>query len=174
MKTNMSLHQRGATLVVGLIMLALITLTVTTALTLNSTNLKSVGNMQVRNEAIAAANNAIEQVISGPFAVIPASSQISINIDDDKDDTVDYIVDVNVPTCLYNVSETTSNGTGFYTDVETPGFESAPPTFNTLWDIEAVVSDARSSTVIVTVHQGVRRSQLPQLQASASCPGPTT
>ncbi|WP_420475719.1 hypothetical protein [Noviherbaspirillum sp. ST9] len=172
MKPNLLLRQRGATLVVGLIMLALITLTVTTALTLNSTNLKSVGNMQVRNEAIAAANNAIEQVISGPFAVTPSSTQISIDID--NDDAADYIVDVNVPTCLYNVSETTSAGTGFYTDVETPGFESAPPTFNTLWDIQAVVRDARSSTTIVTVHQGVRRSQLPQLQTSASCPGPTT
>ncbi|OWW21865.1 PilX N-terminal domain-containing pilus assembly protein [Noviherbaspirillum denitrificans] len=165
-------RQQGATLVVGLIMLALITLTVTTALTLSSTNLKSVGNMQVRNEAIAAANNAIEQVISGPFAVTPASSQIQIDIDNDN--TVDYIVNVSVPTCLYNISETTSNGTGFYTDVETPGFEAAPPTFNTLWDITAVVSDARSNTTIVTVHQGVRRSQLPQLQTSASCPGPTT
>jgi hypothetical protein len=172
MRPNQLLRQQGATLVVGLIMLALITLTVTTALTLNSTNLKSVGNMQVRNEAIAAANNAIEQVISGPFAITPASTQISIDID--KDDAVDYVVDVNVPTCLYNVSEVTSSGSGNYTDVETPGFETAPPTFNTLWDIQAVVRDARSNTTIVTVHQGVRRSQLPQLQTSASCPGPTT
>ena len=48
--------QRGITLFVGLIMLVLITLMVTSAFTLSTSNLKSVGNMQARDEAIAAAD----------------------------------------------------------------------------------------------------------------------
>ena len=53
--------QHGATLVVGLIMLVLITLMVTSAFMLSSINLKSVGNMQFRDEAVAAANKNITE-----------------------------------------------------------------------------------------------------------------
>ena len=56
--------QRGVTLIIGLIMLVLITLMVTTAFMLSNTNLKAVGNMQFRDEAIAAANVATEDVLS--------------------------------------------------------------------------------------------------------------
>jgi len=59
-------NQRGATLIVGLIMLVLITLMVLSAFTMSSSNLKSVGNMQSRDEATAAANVALEQVLSSP------------------------------------------------------------------------------------------------------------
>ena len=55
-------RQGGAALIVGLIMLVLITLAVTAGFTLSNTNLKSVGNMQNRNEAVAASNRAIEEV----------------------------------------------------------------------------------------------------------------
>jgi Tfp pilus assembly protein PilX len=55
-------QQDGAALIVGLIMLVLITLAVTAGFTLSNTNLKSVGNMQSRNEAVAASNRAIEEV----------------------------------------------------------------------------------------------------------------
>ena len=51
----------GAALVVGLIMLVLITIMLITALNLGTSSFRSVGNMQFRNEAIAAANVAIEE-----------------------------------------------------------------------------------------------------------------
>ncbi len=47
-------RQRGATLIVALIMLAIITLVVIGGFTLSTSNLKSVGNMLVREEAVAA------------------------------------------------------------------------------------------------------------------------
>ena len=56
--------QRGVTLVVSLIVMILITMMVLAFLALSNSNFKSVGNMQFRNEATAAANKAIEQVIS--------------------------------------------------------------------------------------------------------------
>jgi len=59
--------QRGATLVIGLIMLVLITLMMTSAFMLSSGNLRAVGNMQFRSEAMAAANLAIEQVLGTEF-----------------------------------------------------------------------------------------------------------
>ena len=52
----MRLHsQDGATLAVGMIMLTLITVLVTSAFNLSTTNLAAVGNMQFRDEAIAVA-----------------------------------------------------------------------------------------------------------------------
>lgn len=51
-------------------MLVAITLLMVSAFTLSGGNLKVVGNMQYRNEAIAAANIAIEQTININFALI--------------------------------------------------------------------------------------------------------
>ena len=59
--------QNGATLVVGLIMLVAITMMMLSAFSLSGGNLKAAGNMQFRNEAIAAARIAIEQTININF-----------------------------------------------------------------------------------------------------------
>jgi Tfp pilus assembly protein PilX len=53
-------RQGGAALVIGLIMLVLITLMLLAALNLGTTNFRAVSNMQFREEAIAAANQAID------------------------------------------------------------------------------------------------------------------
>ncbi len=63
--------QRGATLIIGLIMIVLISLIVINAFTLSSSNFKSVVNMQIRDEASAAANQAVEQVIGSDFTSTP-------------------------------------------------------------------------------------------------------
>ena len=90
--------QRGAALLVGLIMLVLITLIVTSAFTLSTTDLKSVGNMQAKDEAIAAANQSIEQVLSSPFTTSPAAEDI--NVDINNDGITDYTVHIATPTCV--------------------------------------------------------------------------
>jgi Tfp pilus assembly protein PilX len=71
-------YQRGATLLVGLILLVLLTLFAITALNTGTANLKIVGNMQARNEAQAAAQDAIETVISSPlFTSDPANAVVN-------------------------------------------------------------------------------------------------
>ena len=59
--------QRGAALVVSLIMLVLITLMVIAALNLGTANFRAVSNTQFREQAIAAANVAIQDRISSNF-----------------------------------------------------------------------------------------------------------
>ena len=54
--------ETGATLVVSLIMLTLITLMIIAALAIGSANFKTVTNMQFRDGAVDAANKAIDQV----------------------------------------------------------------------------------------------------------------
>ena len=52
-------------------MLTLITLMIMAALAIGSANFRTVTNMQFRDEAVAAANKAIDQVVSSPFALDP-------------------------------------------------------------------------------------------------------
>jgi Tfp pilus assembly protein PilV len=68
-------RQRGTTLVIALIMLVLLTLFATSALNTSTTNLKVVGNMQMKNEALNVSQQTIEQVISTPqFIADPANA----------------------------------------------------------------------------------------------------
>lgn len=154
--------QRGATLIVGLIMIVLITLTVLNAFTLSSSNLKSVGNMQVRAEAFAAANEAIELVISSAFTDPPLAQPV--NVDIDKNGVVDYVVAVATPTCIRASVATTAAPS----DVELSASLSAGSTWNTDWDVDATVTDA-SSGAVVRVRQGVR-VPLSNTQKTAVCP----
>jgi hypothetical protein len=167
MKRFASTHaQRGATLVVGLIMLVLITLLVTSAFTLSNTNVKSVGNNQIRNEAVAAANKAIEQVLSSPFSDAPAAE--SIDIDLNNDSTTDYTVDFAAPVC---VSATVISGSSAPPSSITLGSMFAvgtPNYYHTIWDLDANVVDAASGATM-RVRQGVR-VLLNQAQFDAVCP----
>ena len=60
-------RQQGATLLVSMIMLLLITMLALTSFRLASGNLKIVGNMQQRNQVLTAAQNAVERVVSNPL-----------------------------------------------------------------------------------------------------------
>lgn len=93
-------RERGAALLVGLIMLALLTLHALAAFTAGTVQLRIVGNMQVSQEAQAAANLAIGQVLSsreflsGPQAI----AAVPIDIDVNGDGKSDFRVMV-TPTC---------------------------------------------------------------------------
>jgi Tfp pilus assembly protein PilX len=67
--------QHGSTLLVSMIMLLLITMLAFTSFRLASGNLKIVGNMQQRNQVLAAAQGAIEKVVSNPlFSATPGKA----------------------------------------------------------------------------------------------------
>src|SRR5215212_8369092 len=74
-----SLHrQRGATLFIGLVMLVILTLFALSAFQTSSTNLKTVGNMQSREEAQNAAQQVIDTVISSAtFVTSPTAAIIA-------------------------------------------------------------------------------------------------
>jgi Tfp pilus assembly protein PilV len=185
-RSKAAASQKGVTLIVGLIMLMMITMLVVGAFTLSSTNLKSVGNMQVREEAIAAANHAIERLISSPFT--KALGTQSFTVDIDKNGVNDYTVDIAVPRCVRAAeasfaasSGTGSPGTGSSdagstspgpssqgSGLEDPGASSASTIWNTDWDIKATVTDVASGSSI-TVLQGVR-VQLDQADKESACP----
>ncbi|MCG2592856.1 pilus assembly PilX N-terminal domain-containing protein [Ramlibacter sp. XY19] len=155
-------RERGATLIVALIMLALITLLVVNAFTLSSSNLKAVGNMQSREETMAAANQAIERVISSPFYNALGTQTWSVDIN--KDGTNDYEVTTAKPTCI-RAGQATS---AYPSDVELGAAMTSGSFWNVDWDIQASVTDSLTGASVI-VHQGVR-TYLSQTQKETACP----
>ena len=154
--------EAGATLVVSLIMLALITLMIMAALAIGGANFRTVTNMQFRDEAIAAANKAIDQVVSSPFALAPAAEDIEVDLDNDG--TKDYDVHIDEPQCLRaRVAETT-----LPSSISLPPAMGSTSSWNTVWELRATVTGDNAGEAAVDVRTGVR-VLLSQAQKDAVC-----
>lgn len=178
MKTNAS--QRGATLVVALIFLVLMSLFAISAFNSSSSNLRIVGNSQAIQESLSAAQMAVESTISTPeFHKNPDGVAASpIPVDMNGDGTADYtawlkpapqcyrakpILPSELPAAPKNAETTdvwapcrspTRSG-GAYVDSDAPTTGTDPESCaNSEWNVRAEVKDAASST-LVTVNQGV-------------------
>ena len=102
--TRLSIHhQRGATLIVALIMLVLLTLFALSALNTSNTALKIASNTQTRLEAIAAVQGEIDKAMSVDFTRNPAAVAGPKSIDINRDGAPDYNVIVQTPTCLSSI-----------------------------------------------------------------------
>lgn len=164
--------QRGATLVVGLVMLVVLTLLVVSAIRSSNINMRISGNMQAQEETSAAAQQAIEQVISTNFTASPTSQVISVDINNDG--TTDYTANVPVPTCTGSLSlvnadlnpnnpsdaSCISSGTAQNTGMMVSGAAGAGTLLGTSWcylqqwEVRAQVNDARTGATMTNV-QGV-------------------
>lgn len=143
--------QRGAVLVISLIMLIMLTLIVSSAFVMSTTNLKAVGNMQSRDEAIAAANRAIEQVVGSAFSTAPTAETIEVDIDNDG--SADYVVAVAAPVCI---RASLASAGGGPSSLSLGGIMAgSAATWHTEWDIDATATSQASGTS-ARVHVGVR------------------
>lgn len=155
--------QRGATLIVGLIMLVLITLVVTAAFMLSTGNLRAIGNMQFRNEATAAASAAAEEVLNslltGGSTVAPPAQTITKNIGG-----TDYDVNIAPPSCI----RASVAAPGYSSSLSLGTIMSTQSFWNTVWDVQADVNNATTGAT-VRIRQGVR-VLLSQSQKNSVCP----
>jgi len=143
--------QRGVTLVVGLIMLLVLTLFAVSAIRLSSANLKTVGNMQARNEAAAAAQVAIEETMSSviSFTAPAARPNVAVTINGTT-----YNVNVAAPVCVRSEP------------VVGNSFDNAALALqDTYWNVVATATDARTGASVRT-NQRVRV----RLGSTALCP----
>jgi len=158
--------ERGAALVVSLIMLVLITLVVITALNIGSANFRAVSNTQFRDEAVAAAEVAVQQVISSNFTLAPAAVSIDVDLDNDEAEVPDYVVDVAQPECIFASVADETDPSGEELD---PSLTVAS-TWNTVWELDATVAPASSAgEAAVRVRSGVR-VLLSQAEKDTVCP----
>ncbi len=163
--SNFSSRQRGITLIVGLIILTVTTILTLSAFTLSGGNLKAVGNMQFRNEAIAAANMAIEQTINVNFATFdPASYPTAVNIDIDQDNTTDYVVNVNAPICI-RAAPAPINSTSL-SGVNSNVTNSSD--ILVLWEIDANAVNQATGTSVRAKH-GINKRLSLSLYAASTC-----
>jgi hypothetical protein len=118
--------------------------------------------MQFRNEAMAAANKAIEQVLGSNFTKAPTAEQIIVDVDNDPN-TPNYLVDIATPTCI-RASVALAPVSSSLKLVAM----SNESHWNTIWDIDATVTDEVSGASI-RIRQGVR-VLLTQSQKKIVCP----
>ncbi len=158
--------QQGMTLFVALILLVMVTLLAVSSFRVSSTNLKIVSSMQGRNEAIAAAQAAVEQVISSSnFTTNPTAVQNTpVLIDINGDGTADYTVAFNpAPHCMRSrltpttaLSITNPQDIGCFGSVQMGGVGevSTSNCADTLWELTATTQDPVTQAQ-TTVRQGI-------------------
>ena len=140
-------RQTGATLIVALMMLVMMSILAVSAINLSTINLKIVGNMQAQKTLDAAAQDAIEQIVSTYTAFTsPAATIVTTSMGD---------VDISQAVCL---SSTVAKG---YTAV----VSGIIPQDNS-WEIAATITDSVTGATS-TIHQGVN-IRMP----AGNCPEP--
>jgi len=177
-----SLHrQRGVTMFMALIMLILLTLFALTSFNLGKSSLQIVGNFQHKNEALAAAQEAIEQALSttrlitNPSAIFLAPCTLGTNNCIDVDVNGDGVNDVVVnltpqPTCVK--AQVVPNAQLNFADPQDLAGSVAPPqrTFglsgvptgnsqctDSIWEVRALATDTTTqASMTVTEGAGVR------------------
>ena len=166
--------QRGSVLIVGVVMLTLLTFMVLAAFRMGKSNLQIVGNSQQKAQNYAAAQGAIERVISSPqlnttpAAAMPNPCNGVANtscVDLNGDGVPDITVTV-APTCLstqvvsntvldYSNAEDKSCTLGVNQDFGTTGASIGNSLCsNLLWDVAANVRDDATGGRF-TANQGV-------------------
>ena len=157
--------ESGATLIIALIMLVLLTLMVVSAINSGMINLRIAGNMQVEDEARAAAQQAIENFISSyaNFYPIPAAASTT-GYDINNAGTAKYSVTVAAPVCKSASKQIPGRSAACVN-----GSKSGLFCWDTLWEVRATAADT-SSGVSQTVVQGVALSFAPTfLPSTAGC-----
>ena len=105
MRSSLRAHRRGpraqtgATLLVSMIFLVVITLLVVSAVKVSTTNTRVVGNLQTQKEADAATVQAIETTISSDFTQMPQQRIHSVDINNSGSVGSTYSVTVQAPEC---------------------------------------------------------------------------
>lgn len=147
---NMRSVQTGASLIVSLIMLVVITLLALSAINSSTINLRIAGNMQARDEARSAARQAIEQFLStSANFTAPPTVATPVNIDINKDGTNDYAVSIAPPRCRLAAVQQPARSTQCAS-----GVKSGLYCWDTLWDVEATATSSKTG-VSQVVTQGV-------------------
>ena len=183
-------HQSGITMFMVLIMLLLLTLLAVTTFGLGSSSLQIVGNFQHRNEALAAAQEAIERTLSttrlmtNPAAIFltPCTVANTICIDVNGDGSNDITVQLTpqpscvkaqvIPNAQLNLAIPEDLACSLAPTQGTFGIVGVPTgnsqCTNSIWEIRAVATDnATKGNLAVTEGAAVR---VPNATVATYCP----
>jgi Tfp pilus assembly protein PilX len=181
-------RQTGAALIVSLIMLILISLLAVASFKLSKGNLQIVGNMQQRNQALGAAQGAIDQLVSNSLFITTPANAIANPCNGVPNTTCvdvngDGVADVNVtvsPACIANhiVPGSQLNPTvqsdqncmlsGNPTCAGTGSCSSSSLCADTVWNTHATASDTATGAQYV-IDEGTK-VRIPSATTGTTCP----
>ena len=190
--TNGLLTQRGSTLIIGLVMLLLTSISLVTVYNMTQTSVNIVQNLQSQNNAVDLANSTLEaaisttRVVNAPGAVFLVGCQDSLNTrcyDIDADGETDVSVELTPdPFCVQsqiiqnnqlNLADPVDASCVISTRTDYGVVGSANQNSlcaNSMWEVTAVASDELSSTrQTIRGNYGVRVSTD---AVDTSCPIP--
>ncbi len=149
---NLIHKQSGMTLFIALIFLLIMTLFAVSSINMSTVNMRVIGNMQASKYMDAAAQDAIEQMLSTTaiYNVSPVASTITTTLAG-----IPFVVTINVPTCID--SKTATGYSAVVTNII--------PQDNT-WELVTTVTDPVTGASS-TMHQGVGMRML-----AGNCPEP--
>ena len=168
-------RQRGTTLIVALIMLVLLTLFAVSSLNTANTNVRVVGNMQAKAEAINVAQETIEKTISTPQFIVnpanavpdPCGTANTRCVDINSDGTPEFTITLTPqPACVTvapiknvtldpNNAEDVACSTGQQQQFGVAGAVTGDSLCSqTVWEIRAVATDS-STGATATITQGI-------------------
>ncbi len=171
-------NQRGSTLLIALVMLVLLTMLALSAMNATTTSIQTVGNAQFHEEANAAAQQAIETVISSNFTANPTASSVAVTVGGGS-----YTAQVETPTCTSSIGLVNSelnpaiaadavclgSGAASITGIIGASGVVSPSAqswcYKQQWDIRATVTDSNTGAN-TAVHQGV----FTRVPAGTACP----
>ena len=153
--------QRGATLLVGMVMLMLLTMLAVSAANTVNVQLRVIGNSQTRQEGIAATNVALQRTISSADFISKTSvvAGTPITVDINQDGVADFTVAIApsrtsaVP--FLNAKLDVDNAEDFKCYASQEVFEGQSMCAQTGWDLQARATDLNNLRSSVTIYQGV-------------------
>jgi len=153
--------QRGATLLVGLILLLVLTMLALSAFNWSTVQVRVIGNSQTRQESIAAATLALQKTLSTPNFMLNTAAVAStpILVDINQDGTADYTVSI-VPTCTasipyLNAQLDVNDAEDFKCFVSQELFDGKSLCARTSWELEARASDLNHTGSSSTIYEGI-------------------
>lgn len=157
-KIATSSAQRGSVLIVSLIMLIAITLMAMTSMNMATVNLRTMNNVQVRSEAMTAAESTIDQVLSTNFTdnIAGTAQTYTVAVDANKS----YSVVVARP-CIQMVTPIKNAELDVNNAEDAKCFETLSNPYSacaqTIWEVKASVDDGWfGANVNVTQGTGIR------------------
>lgn len=164
-------RQAGMVLITALVMLVVVTLLVIAGINMTNVNTRIAYNMQIREEAQAATQQVIEQMVSNPAnfnSPLPPPATVAVDINNDG--TADYSVTAATPSCIAstpikqsqldasNPADVPCFGTSSLQNTGLVGGNAsagASLCASTTWDVSATYSDPAATGLSVVTHQGV-------------------
>ena len=181
MKPSFASHarrQRGATLLISLIMLVVLTLFAISAIRTGNVGLKIVGNQQAAKLMEAAAAQAVEQVVSNlanfdsgtiPSATATVAQSVCVNPGANTPPVVLPTDSTTPGTCPSGIQVDIAPARCISAKRQTGGsLTQTMSTYENTWEVVATVTDSLTGAK-ATYHQGVMIRML-----SSSCPGVTS